>query len=1115
MKRMLINATHSEEIRVALANGQKLYNLDIDVPGQDRKKGNIYKGKITRVEPSLEAAFVDYGANRHGFLPYKEISRNYYTEAANKAKERPPIAKAIKEGTEVIIQVNKEERGNKGAAVSTYISLAGRYMVYMPENPKAGGISRRIEGKARQQLKETLNNITLPKNSGIIVRTAGIGRTTEELSWDLNYLDQVWTAIKTAATVHKAPHFLYQESDIFIRALRDYLRPDVNEILIDDKKTYEKARDFMQQVMPHNLKKLSFYDDTIPLFSRYQIESQIQSAFSREVQLPSGGSLVIDHTEALISIDINSARATKGSDIEETALNTNLEAADEIARQMRIRDLGGLVVIDFIDMRNHKNQRLVEQKLNEAVSNDRARVQTSKISRFGLLEMSRQRLKSSINESSQFACPRCSGHGFIRNIESLSVSIIRILEEEALKPETGKVIAQVPTKVANFIINEKREELNNLENRHAVPMLIVANEYYQSPQFDVKRVKKSEMSQFELNNIQLNKPESEEQAENKSSQKYVQKREHAAVDLLVPESQAPERPSKGSLVGWIKSLFTSNKQNTSAEAGVKKPAKKSTSHKNNKNNKNNKSSGKQNQKQPANKNHNKKTANNKQNNKNHKKPNNQAPNKKPQPKHSGKPTANKQQHNKTPNNKQQKGQVNKQKPNNQANNQQKTDDSNGNGQIMQRPLGSVASYAANKAKQKPPQKETIKNNKSDTSGKKPDSDKHIAQQTTAKNTNNKKHTSNMEQSSQKDKVSVKDNINNIKTEDTKVSKSAQNTTENSAKPQKSPEKKAKIEDKVKSHVKDDKTPVIDGKNSQTTKSKDTEGKKDKVVPAAEKSLDKKTNSKASNIQEKTSDKKDEKPSPKKAKAKASDKVDTDKEAPNNAVKKKDEVKKEAKATTQKANKNIEAKQPVENASATSPKETSQKVNSDKSDKADDSVKEKTPVKKQQKKVTGNNATKDDNIAQTASETVVKKTPVKKTATKKKTTKKATAKPESKAQTEELNDSPQDGKSSSAEKSTKKPVKKTGSDKKASVADNAKNTEKPQVEENKAKTGQQKTEKPAKKTNEAPASVSKGKEPENTETKSQTKTKSTKKTTKKTTKKKTLVDVNQQNIDFDI
>ncbi|MBL4772505.1 MAG: Rne/Rng family ribonuclease, partial [Alcanivoracaceae bacterium] len=724
---MLINATHPEEIRVALADGQKLYNLDIDVPGQDRKKGNIYKGKITRVEPSLEAAFVDYGANRHGFLPYKEISRNYYTEAANKAKERPPIAKAIKEGTEVIIQVNKEERGNKGAAISTYISLAGRYMVYMPENPKAGGISRRIEGEARQDLKATLSKVDQPKNSGLIVRTAGIGRTVDELAWDLNYLDQVWTAIKTVAANRKAPFFIYQESDIFIRALRDYLRPDVGEILIDNKEIYEKARDFMQQVMPHNLKKLSFYNDTIPLFSRYQIESQIQSAFSREVRLPSGGSLVIDHTEAMISIDINSARATKGADIEETALNTNLEAADEIARQLRIRDLGGLVVIDFIDMRSHKNQRSVEQQLNEAVSNDRARIQTSKISRFGLLEMSRQRLKSSINESSQFTCPRCSGHGFIRNIESLSVSILRLMEEEALKPETGKVIAQVPTKVANFIMNEKRQELNSLESRHSVPMLIIANEYYQSPQFDVKRLKKSESGNIDVNCISLNKPESEESAENKSSQASHQHRELAAVDVLTPDSQAPARVKSNGITSWLKSLFTSN--TTPVKTAVKSTKKpQHSSHK--QHNAVNKQQGKHPQK---NKPHNKpkNTQANKQQNKQHNKQQatkttkqqpvkqqNKQPNKQP----------NKQtnkQLNKQPNkqeNKQLNKQPNKQPQANKPSNEQKqqkqtpanvpaqvkdqvTETLKTNEQMLQRPLGSVASYAANKAKQVDPVKE--------------------------------------------------------------------------------------------------------------------------------------------------------------------------------------------------------------------------------------------------------------------------------------------------------------------------------------------------------------------------------------------------------------------------
>ncbi|MCF6288059.1 MAG: Rne/Rng family ribonuclease [Proteobacteria bacterium] len=704
MKRMLINATHSEEIRVALADGQKLYNLDIDVPGENRKKGNIYKGKITRVEPSLEAAFVEYGSNRHGFLPYKEISRNYYTAAANKAKERPPINIAIKQGTEVIIQVVKEERGNKGAAITTYISLAGRYLVYMPENPKAGGISRRIEGKARQELQDTLNKIKPPKNSGIIVRTAGIGRSAEELDWDLNYLDQVWTAIKTVSANRKAPFFIYQESDIFIRALRDYLRPDVGEILIDNKEVYQKARDFMQQVMPHNLKKLAYYNDTIPLFSRYQIESQIQSAFAREVSLPSGGSIVIDHTEALISIDINSARATKGADIEETALNTNLEAADEIARQLRIRDLGGLVVIDFIDMRNLNNQRSVEQQLNEAVSNDRARTQLAKISKFGLLEMSRQRLKSSINEASQFPCPRCSGHGFIRNIESLSVSILRILEEEALKPGTGKVIAQVPTKVANFITNDKRLELHNLETRHSVPILIVANEHFQSPQFDITRLKKSEAKNFDNNNIVLKKPENEEKAENKSSQAAHQQRPKAAVDSLVPDSQAPKRvvktqDDKGGLFSWIKNIFSANSTTTDKLPKQQEQPQYKNKRKPQKQNKQNKQPNKQHT--------------------NNKPKHNQVKNKAPG-QHKPKKTSNTNNRNNTQANKH-KQQQNKKprqpvdkkindsnsKPVEQKN--QNSDSDVVDQKLIQRPLGSVASYAANKVKQTTDNKATVEN----------------------------------------------------------------------------------------------------------------------------------------------------------------------------------------------------------------------------------------------------------------------------------------------------------------------------------------------------------------------------------------------------------------------
>ncbi len=703
---MLINATHSEEIRVALADGQKLYNLDIDIPGQERKKGNIYKGKITRVEPSLEAAFVDYGSNRHGFLPYKEISRNYYTAAANKMKERPPISVAVKEGTEVIIQVNKEERGNKGAAISTYISLAGRYLVYMPENPKGGGISRRIEGKARQDLKAVLKNVKHPKNSGVIVRTAGIGRTAEELEWDLNYLDQVWTAINTVATTRKAPFFIYQESDIFIRAIRDYLRPDVGEILIDNKEIYEKARDFMQQVMPHNLKKLSYYNDSTPLFSRYQIEGQIQSAFSREVRLPSGGSIVIDQTEAMIAIDINSARATKGSDIEETALNTNLEAADEIARQLRIRDLGGLVVIDFIDMRNHKNQRSVELQLDDALSNDRARIQTSKISRFGLLEMSRQRLRSSINETSQFACPRCSGHGFIRNIESLSVSILRIMEEEAQKPGTGKVVAQVPTKVANFITNEKRQEMADLESRHRVPMLVVANEFYQTPQFDIERLKKSEANSIDINNIVLKKPDNEEEIESTTIKALHQNRQVAAVDRLVPESQAPSRKADSGIIDWLKSLFSSNSQPTK-KSNTQKSKAQQPQHKN--------TQKKPQHKKPQHNNQNKnKQQGNKQQNKKpqHNQNKNKQQGKKPQHKNQGQNQVQSQQSKgQNPQNKQ----TSKQMPNKKAtqhaqkqtaqqqvkqekNNDVVTDDSKVNEQILQRPLGSVASYAANKAK---------------------------------------------------------------------------------------------------------------------------------------------------------------------------------------------------------------------------------------------------------------------------------------------------------------------------------------------------------------------------------------------------------------------------------
>ncbi len=450
---MLFNATQSEELRVALVDGQRLYDLDIETAIRETKKSNIYKGKITRVEPSLEAAFVDYGSERHGFLPLKEISRIYFKEGVD-ISGRVNIKEVVREGQEIVIQVAKEERGNKGAALTTFISLAGRYSVLMPNNPRAGGVSRRIEGEARSEARDALAALDIPSDMGLIIRTAGIGKSVEELQWDLDYLMNLWGSIDSASKDRPAPFLIYQESSLITRTIRDYFRSDINEVIIDEPSIYEQARQFMEQVMPNNLHKIKLYDDPVPLFTRYQIETQIESAFQREVRLPSGGSLVIDHTEALISIDINSARATKGGDIEETALNTNLEAADEIARQLRLRDLGGLVVIDFIDMTPAKNQREVENRMRDALKLDRARVQVGRISRFGLLEMSRQRLRSSLGESSQLVCPRCSGQGTIRGIESSALSILRIVEEESMKEKTARIVAQVPVDVAAFLLKQ-------------------------------------------------------------------------------------------------------------------------------------------------------------------------------------------------------------------------------------------------------------------------------------------------------------------------------------------------------------------------------------------------------------------------------------------------------------------------------------------------------------------------------------------------------------------------------------------------------------------------------------------------------------------------------------
>lgn len=493
MKRMLINATQAEELRVAIVDGQQLYDIDIEQPSKEQKKSNIYKGRIVRLEPSLEAAFVDYGGARHGFLSLKEISRDYFVPGVDPNKAS--MKEYLREGQEVVVQVDKEERGNKGAALTTYISLAGRYMVLMPNSPTAGGVSRRIEGDDRQLLKQTMDALNIPDDMGVIIRTAGMGRDAEELQWDLDYLIQVWKAITQAALSKPSPFLIYQESRLIIRALRDYMRPDIGEVLVDTDEIYEQAQDFMQLVMPHNLRKLKMYKDDIPLFNRFQIESQIEQAYERTVRLPSGGSIVLDQTEALTAVDVNSSRATKGSDIEETALNTNLEAADEVARQMRLRDLGGLVVIDFIDMSSGKHQRMVEDRLQQALKLDRARVQIGKISRFGLLELSRQRLRPSLGESSQIICPRCEGHGRMRSVESLSLSILRLAEEQAMKENTGQILVQAPPQIANYLLNEKRRALVEIEARHETPIVIIADEGLETPHFNVSRIRDGEMGE--------------------------------------------------------------------------------------------------------------------------------------------------------------------------------------------------------------------------------------------------------------------------------------------------------------------------------------------------------------------------------------------------------------------------------------------------------------------------------------------------------------------------------------------------------------------------------------------------------------------------------------------
>ena len=574
MKRMLFNARQAEELRVAIVDGQTLIDLDIETLGKEQRKGNIYTGTITRIEPSLEACFVDYGMDRHGFLPFKEVSRAYFQDYEG-GKVR--IQDVLKEGMQVIVQVEKDERGNKGAALTTYISLAGRYLVLMPNNPRGGGVSRRIEGEERAELKEAMAQLDVPHGMSLIARTAGIGRTAEELAWDFNYLLQLWHAIEEAAAAHPEPYLLFMESSLVIRAIRDYFRPDIGEILVDNPEVYEQVSEFMSYVMPNNLGRLKLYDDHIPLFSRLQIEQQIETVFSREVTLPSGGAIVIDHTEALVSVDVNSARSTRGADIEETAFRTNMEAAEEVARQMRLRDLGGLVVIDFIDMEDAKHQREVENTLKDALKRDRARVQMGKLSKFGLLELSRQRLQPALAESSHIACPRCAGTGVIRSIESTALHVLRLIQDAAMKENTGEVHAQVPVDVATFLLNEKRAELFGMEERLDVSVFLIPNPHLENPHYEISRIRVDDLDDNAAPSYKrVTQPESSETVPfaNKKGEKAT--RPEPAVKGVHHASPPPVVASSSqswweSFKGWLKKLFGGGASEPAA------PAKKSSS----------------------------------------------------------------------------------------------------------------------------------------------------------------------------------------------------------------------------------------------------------------------------------------------------------------------------------------------------------------------------------------------------------------------------------------------------------------------------------------------------------------------------------------------------------
>ena len=549
---MLFNATQEEELRVAIVDGQKLIDLDIESAGKEQRKSNIYKGVITRIEPSLEAAFVDYGTDRHGFLPFKEVSRSYFLNDNDGNRAR--IQDVLKEGQELIVQVDKDERGNKGAALTTYISLAGRYLVLMPNNPRGGGVSRRIEGEDRNELRDVMAQLEVPNGMSIIARTAGIGRTVEELQWDLSYLLQLWTAIEGASTMQSGAFLIYQEGSLVIRAIRDYFQPDIGEILIDTPDIYEQAVQFMNHVMPSNVARVKLYRDETPLFSRFQIEHQIESAYSREVRLPSGGAIVIDHTEALVSIDVNSGRSTKGSDIENTAFNTNLEAAEEVARQLRLRDLGGLVVIDFIDMESQRNQREVENRLRDALHYDRARVQTGKISRFGLLELSRQRLRPSLGETNHIPCPRCHGTGHIRGIESTALHILRITQEEAMKENSKMIQVQLPVEAATFLLNEKRADIHKIEQRTGVEVVLIPNIHLETPNYTITRIRLDDNVEDGTRSYLMVEMPTEAESTAIGQAPSAAKPE-AAVKGITPVAPAPLSVEKAEVVEKSPSLF--------------------------------------------------------------------------------------------------------------------------------------------------------------------------------------------------------------------------------------------------------------------------------------------------------------------------------------------------------------------------------------------------------------------------------------------------------------------------------------------------------------------------------------------------------------------------------